>query len=223
MIRLRLASTRVCVRVPPGIAFAGAFVVAFAVATWGSAAGLGGGAAFAQQARPVVRGRSHRVKVDSSPQQAAVYWDIGTNCAGRSPGIAGLHAHRSLVVLGAGAVTILVELQGFKPQQQALDVRRSQTVNFTLERAPQPAKLDLQTTDGSAAGADVKIDGASVGTIPNAFDVAAGRHQVEVNKAGMKTWTEWFTLAEGEHHTHDVSLVVAQAPSALRCSSRATR
>jgi PEGA domain len=172
---------------------------------------FGAGTAFAQQARPTVKGRKHQLKIDSSPQQAAVYWGGGTTSQPKDFGIVGYTP--ITVKVPRGAVNIVVELQGWKPQTKSLDVKKSQSVTFTLERAPLPAKIDLQTTDNSATGADVKIDGTSVGTIPNAFDVVAGRHQVEVNKAGFKPWSEWFTLAEGEHHTHDVSLARAEAPA----------
>jgi hypothetical protein len=178
---------------------------------------LGGAPALAQQApqvRPPVKGRSHRVKVDSSPQQAAVYWSAGsgqTSDNAKSYGIAGYTP--ITVKVPRGAVTFVVELQGFKPQTQALDVKKSQTLNFTLERAPAVAKLDLQSMDGSATGADVKIDGVSRGTIPNAFDLPAGRHQVLVSKAGYKDWTNWFELSEGEHRTNDVALARTEAPT----------
>ena len=49
------------------------------------------------------------------------------------------------VKMTKGAVKIVVELAGFKPQEKTLDLKKSQTVSFTLERAPQPAKLDLQS------------------------------------------------------------------------------
>ncbi|HEY2731164.1 MAG TPA: PEGA domain-containing protein [Polyangia bacterium] len=189
-----------------------AALLCFGFAILGSTSGLGGAAALAQQVRPSVKGRSHRVKVDSSPQQAAVYWSAGSTAQPKDYGIAG-YTPLTLKV-PRGAVTIVVELQGFKPQQQAVDVKKSQTVSFTLERAPAVAKLDLQSTsDGTGAGADVTIDGVPRGTIPNTFEVAAGRHQVEVRKGGFKPWSQWFDLAEGEHHTHDVTLDRAEAPT----------
>ena len=39
--------------------------------------------------RPRVKGRTHNLKVDSSPQQAAVYWDAGEKGAPKNYGIAG--------------------------------------------------------------------------------------------------------------------------------------
>jgi hypothetical protein len=187
------------------------FAFAFTVVSLAGATGLGGSTALAQQIRPPVKGRSHKVKVDSSPQQAAVYWIAGQVGNPKDYGIAG---YTPLTIkVPRGPVTFAVELQGWKPQTRAVDVRKSQTVSFTLERAPAVAKLDLQTTDGSATGADVKIDGVSKGTIPNSFELSAGRHQVDVNKQGYKEWTQWFDLAESEHHTHDVALARAEAPT----------
>jgi hypothetical protein len=188
-----------------------AALLCFGFALVSSASGLGGATALAQQIRPPVRGRSHKVKVDSSPQQAAVYWVAGAVGNAKDYGIAG-YTPITLKV-PRGAVTFVVELQGFKPQTKAVDVKKSQTINFTLERAPAIAKLDLQTTDGSATGADVKIDGMSKGTIPNVIELPAGRHQVDVSKQGFREWSQWFDLAEGEHHTHDVALARAEAPA----------
>src|SRR6185369_529649 len=113
-----------------------------------------------------------------------------------------------------GSVKIIVELQGWKPQERTLDVRKSQTLNFTLERAPQVAKLDIQSAgDGSATGADVVIDGVPRGTVPNSFELSAGRHQLEVRKAGYKSFSDWIDLAEGERRTRDVTLERAEAPA----------
>ena len=188
-----------------------AALLCFGVVILGGA-GLGGAMALAQQVRPAVKGRAHKVKVDSSPQQAAVYWSAGTAGQPKDYGIAG-YTPITLKV-PRGAVTFVVELQGWKPQQKAMDVKKSQTVMFTLERAPAVAKLDLQSTsDGTGTGADVTVDGAPRGTIPNVIEVAAGRHQVEVRKSGFKNWSQWFDLAEGEHHTHDVALARAEAPA----------
>jgi hypothetical protein len=167
-------------------------------------------AAHAQDPRPAFKAR-HKVKVDSSPQQAAVYWAVGT----ADPKAYGIAGYTPITLkLPKGGVKILVELQGFKPQDKTLDLKKSQTVSFTLERAPQAAKLDLQSSsDGSATGADVKIDGVSRGTIPNTFELIAGRHQVEVSKTGYKTWNDWVDLTEGERRTRDVILTKAEAPA----------
>ncbi|HXJ21855.1 MAG TPA: PEGA domain-containing protein [Polyangia bacterium] len=198
-----------------------AAVVLLAIATL---CGPGAGVVSAQMAaapavpgvplpRPRIRGRQHRLKIDSSPQQAAVYWDVGGPAsAPRSYGIAG-YTPITLKV-PRGPVKIIVELAGWKAQEQNLDVRKSQTVSFTLERAPQMARLDLRaSSDGGAAGAEVFIDGVDRGTAPNTFEVTAGRHQLELKKDGYKPFSDWLDLAEGERRTRDVSMVRAEAPS----------
>jgi hypothetical protein len=173
----------------------------------------GAAAPAAPQPRPRVRGRQHRLKVDSSPQQAAVYWDVGGPTSNpKSYGIAG-YTPLTLKV-PRGPVKIVVELAGFKPQEQTLDVLKSQPVSFTLERAPQMAHLDISASaESGAAGAEVFIDGVSRGTAPNSFELAAGRHQIELRKEGYKPFSDWLDLAEGERRTRDVSLVKTEAPT----------
>jgi hypothetical protein len=182
------------------------------VTSFGVLSGLSAGDAAAQalSARPPVKGRAHKLKIDSSPQQATVFWDAGAAPNPKAFGVAGYTP--ITIKVPRGQVKVIIEMAGFKPQEQTLDVRKSQAVSFTLERAPRMARLDLQAS-GDAAGAEVFIDGTSRGTIPNSFEVAAGRHQVEVRKQGMKPFSDWFELAEGERRTRDVALERAELPS----------
>ena len=163
----------------------------------------------ADAAAPARQGR-YKLKIDSSPQQATVYWDAGASRNPKAVRDRRLHADHDQGP--EGAVKIVVELSGFKPQEQTLDVRKSQTLTLTLERAPRMARLDLQSS-ADGAGGEVFIDGAPRGTIPNSFELPAGRHQVEVRKAGYKPFSDWFDLPEGERRTRDVSLERAEAPT----------
>jgi len=177
-----------------------------------AAAPLGEGQAFAQavpKQRPRVRGRQHNIKVDSSPQQAAVYWDAGPLSTPKDFGIAG-YTPITLKV-PRGKVKLIVELRGFKPQEREIDVVKSQTVTFTMEKAPQPGRLDLRSgADRSGDGAEAFIDGVMRGTVPNNFELLAGRHQLEVKKAGYKTLSDWIDIGEDERRTRDVSLERAE-------------
>jgi hypothetical protein len=172
--------------------------------------GLGPTEAAAQtQPRPPVKGR-YKLKIDSSPQQAAVYWD---SSAAQQPKLYGIAGYTPITIkVPKGAVKIVLELSGFKPYEQVLDVRKSTTITPTLERAPRMAKLDLQSNTDSA-GAEVVIDGVPRGTIPNSFEMTAGRHQIEVKKAGHKNFSDWVDLQEGERRTRDVTLERAEAPT----------
>jgi hypothetical protein len=192
-----------------------AALVVLGAALSGAAPGFESRNAAAQQSpaiRPRVKGRTHRLKIDSSPQQATVFWDAGPAPNPKNYGVAG-YTPVTLKV-PRGPVKVIVEMAGFKPQEQSVDVRKSQTLTFTLERAPAMARLDLQAgPDGGAAGGEVFIDGADKGTAPNTFDVPAGRHQVEVRKPGYKPFSEWVDLAEGEHRTRELTLLRAEAPT----------
>jgi hypothetical protein len=186
-------------------------VVAFlAAAAFAAVSAFAPGEATAQtQPRPAVKGR-YKVKIDSSPQQAAVYWDSGP---GQQPKLYGIAGYTPITIkVPKGAVKIIIELSGFKPFEQVLDVRKSTSLSPTLERAPRMAKLNLQA-NADGAGADVTIDGVPRGTIPNTFELTAGRHQVEVRKAGRKPFSDWVELQEGELRTRDVSMESAEAPT----------
>src|SRR6478736_1532714 len=186
-------------------------VVAFlSVAAFAAASGASPGDASAQtQPRPPVKGR-YKLKIDSSPQQAAVYWD---SSPGQQPKLYGIAGYTPITIkVPKGPVKIVLELSGFKPVEQVLDVRKNTSISPTLERAPRMARLNLQASaDGT--GGDVTIDGVPRGTIPNTFELTAGRHQIEVRKAGRKPFSDWVDLQEGELRTRDVSLESAEAPT----------
>jgi len=186
-------------------------VVAFlSVAAFAAVSAFTPGEAGAQtQPRPPVKGR-YKLKIDSSPQQAAVYWDSSAN---QQPKLYGIAGYTPITIkVPKGAVKIVLELSGFKPFEQVLDVRKNTTITPTLERAPRMARLDLQCNTDTA-GADAVIDGQPKGTIPNSFELPAGRHQIEVRKAGHKPFSDWVDLQEGERRTRDVTLEKAEAPT----------
>ncbi|HEY2903312.1 MAG TPA: PEGA domain-containing protein [Polyangia bacterium] len=159
--------------------------------------------------RPPVRGRTFRVKIDSSPQQAAVFWD-----AGPSPKDYGVAGYTPITLkVPRGMVKFTVELRGFKTQEREINVRKNQTVMLTMERAPQPGHLDLRAgNDHSADGGQAFVDGVMRGTVPNVFDVVSGRHQLEIKKAGYKTFSDWVDLGEDERRTVELTLERTEQP-----------
>jgi hypothetical protein len=186
-------------------------VVAFlSIAAFLAGSSVAPGHAEAQtQPRPAAKGR-YKIKIDSSPQQAAVYWDASPT---QQPKLYGIAGYTPITIkVPKGAVKIVLELSGFKPFEQVLDVRKNTSLSPTLERAPRMARLNLQAS-ADGAGGEVTIDGVPRGTIPNTFELTAGRHQVEVRKAGRKPFSDWVDLQEGELRTRDVSMESAEAPT----------
>lgn len=175
-----------------------AAALSLGAAILGVVPGPGAATASAQtaSARPRLHGRAFRLKVDSSPQQATVFWDAGDKPDPKTFGVAGYTP--VTIKVPKGPIKVIVEFAGFKPEERTLDVRKSQSLVVTLDRAPQMARLDLQASpDGGGAGAEVFIDGADRGTAPNSFELPAGRHQVEVRKAGFKSFSDWFDWPKG--------------------------
>jgi hypothetical protein len=88
-------------------------------------------------------------------------------------------------------------------------VSRSQAFVFTLERQARPAVLDVRasSSNDSATGGQLSIDGAAVGTVPARVEVAAGHHLVEVKKAGFNDYRDSADVREGEQRTMVVELM----------------
>lgn len=169
----------------------------------------------APKQRPRISGRAYKLTIDSSPQQAVVYWDAAATPAPRDYGIAG-YTPLTLVV-PRGSVRVIVEMKGFRTLERDIYIAKPESLLVTLEKAAQPAHLDLVVGgDGGATGAEVSIDGVVRGTLPSRFDLAAGRHNLEVKKVGWKTLTKWIDLAEDELRTVEIVLERAeQAPGTL--------
>src|SRR5262245_37828232 len=89
---------------------------------------------------PLRKGTKYRVKIDSSPQQAAIYIDS------KQYGIQGYTP--STLKLPKGPYKVIIELPGFKPMERDVTVSRAEAFVFTLERAPRPAFLDVRSVSG---------------------------------------------------------------------------
>jgi hypothetical protein len=154
----------------------------------------------AQMPRPARTGHKMRVKIDSAPQQAAVYVDS------KQYGIEGYTP--VTLKLPKGTYTIILELPGFAPVQKPIQVTKSQAFVFTMERQARPAILDVRAPAGNdgAMGAQLFVDGAPVGTVPARVEVAQGHHLIEVKKPGFKDWRDSADVNEGEQRTMVVDL-----------------
>jgi hypothetical protein len=141
-----------------------------------------------------VEAKPYPVRIESQPSGATVYLDSKEgDPLGQTP----FNGR-----LAAGSHTLIVELDGYVSQVQDINVRRKHRLQriavrlsrielATIEIAPDKAATDLR-------GARVKIDGKEVGSLPDAIQVPAGPHQLEVVKDGYKTFETWVEAAEGE-------------------------
>ncbi len=145
--------------------------------------------------RPAKKGRQLQVTIDSAPQQALIYLDD------KRYGIVGYTPWSGK--LATGQWTLIVEQAGHEPYTQIVLVdRQSRTFFVPLVKQAQPAVLDVQAAgDANVNGAVVHVDGLAQGTAPLMLELAAGRHQVELKKAGFHDLSQWVTLVEAQRLT----------------------
>ena len=152
--------------------------------------------AFAQAVpRPQRSGRNWRVKIDSQPQQAAIYLDD------KQYGIVGYTPYKGR--LRQGDYKLIVELPGFATKEQVVRVNRySREFFVVLEKEIKPGVVDVAAgADPNLVGAQVTIDGQPIGTVPTQHQAKAGRHLIEIRKEGFEPFTQWIDVQDGQRLT----------------------
>ena len=114
---------------------------------------------------------------------------------GRELGLRGYSSPTTKIRLSRGPHRVLLELEGYKPVEQVIQVILPQKFTFTLERAPARLEVKSPGTNDTARGAELFIDGAPAGTVPVPVEVPSGRHLVEVRKPGA-TRAEAYALIQ---------------------------
>jgi len=65
------------------------------------------------------------------------------------------------------------------------------------ERSTAATSLASVNISSTPSGGDIEIDGKFVGNTPSKFDLAAGKHQIEIKKTGHRDWTRKLDLLPG--------------------------
>ena len=85
-----------------------------------------------------------------------------------------------------GAIDVRINAEGYYEYAGELAVGNQQAQTFTIELLPLPGFLDLDT--GAVTGAEIIIDGASIGSTPlQQIELAAGEHTLVVRKDRYET------------------------------------
>jgi hypothetical protein len=147
--------------------------------------------------RPRKPGRKYKVKIDSAPQQAAIYLDD------EKYGIVGYTPWAG--TLAKGNWKLILKKDGYDMATRIIQVKRSSRVQETflpMTRRVAPGVLDVRSdADRNAAGADVWVDGQKQGQVPAQIKVADGRHLVEIKKNDFDSFSQWVEVKEGERVT----------------------
>tara|TARA_R110002073_G_scaffold142117_6_gene293875 strand:+ start:29271 stop:31466 length:2196 start_codon:yes stop_codon:yes gene_type:complete len=153
------------------------------------------GVATAQQVpRPKKKGRKYKVRIDSAPQQAAIYLDD------EKYGIVGYTPWTG--TLQSGDWKLIIKKDGYEDATRVISVkrtRRTQETFMPLVKQEQPAVLEVRPdADKNAFNAQVWVDGQLQGAIPVTIKLGDGRHLVEIKKEGFETFSQWVEMKEGE-------------------------
>lgn len=159
--------------------------------------------------RPARQGRKYRVRVDSAPQQAAVYLDD------EKYGIVGYTPWSGR--LQQGVWKVIVKKDGYEASTRMVEVKRRSKIQETfvpLVRQKVPATLDVSASaDPNVSGASVWVDGENKGNVPVSVPMSDGRHLIEVKKDGFDAFSQWITAKEGDRVS--MTPMLRQAASAM--------
>jgi len=147
--------------------------------------------------RPRRRGYKYRVRIDSAPQQAAIYLDD------KKYGIVGYTPWNGR--LQRGDWVLILEKKGYEPVRKTIRIhrQRSRQKHFIpMVKKVVPAMLDITgAADKHAINAEVWLDGQLQGNVPILLKVPDGRHLVEIKKKGFKDFSQWTSVKEGDRVT----------------------
>lgn len=141
------------------------------------------------------------VRILSEPVGAQVYLDGGEKPLAITP------ARRIRIEYGYHEVVF--KLDGYEAFTLKLNVdRRTRELKAKLV---QLATLELLADD--AEGMLLLIDGDPSGGLPYKGMIKGGRHQVEVRRAGYKTFSKWFDVKPGQLLTIPVAMEKTEKPT----------
>jgi hypothetical protein len=142
-------------------------------------------------------GRKYKVKVDSAPPGATIYF------GSKECGPMGVTPWAGSVP--AATYNVIVELEGYQPATKPFTVKRAraaQELFLPLVKKADPPRIDVRAdADKNLFGAQLYVDGELKGQVPMLVTVDAGRHQVEIRKEGFETLTQWITATENDKIT----------------------
>ncbi|MCP4443871.1 MAG: PEGA domain-containing protein [Myxococcales bacterium] len=147
-----------------------------------------------QVPRPKRKGRKYKVRIDSAPQQAAIYLDD------EKYGIVGYTPWSGRIQ--SGDWKVIIKKDGYEDATRVVSVkrtRRTQETFMPLVKQERPAVLEVRAdADKNAFNAQVWVDGQLQGSIPVTIKLGDGRHLVEIKKDGFENFSQWVELKEGE-------------------------
>lgn len=151
-----------------------------------------------------------RVQIDTTPAGANVYIDD------RGAGIQCQSGPACKLKLKKGPHKLILELDGYRTQEQTIAVNGAQRFSFKMLSTPAALDVRVPATNPAAQGAELFVDGRLKGVVPSVLEVSEGKHLVEIRRPGFDPYTEHIEVKAGEQRPMFVSLsMTPQAPRPL--------
>ena len=130
--------------------------------------------------------------------------------AGKESGILGQTGESEPLKLPKGAHRLLLELEGYKPLEQTVNLSKGQHLTFKLQAEPARLEIKPPGTNQNSLGGEIFIDGTQVATVPAKLEVSVGRHTIEVRRPGFLVYTDQIDIKQGENRQLLVPLFAEQ-------------
>jgi len=145
------------------------------------------------------------VTVESDPPGASIYIDDKSKLVGQTP---------STMKLDPGRYKLFLNLDGYAPFEQDLDVRPGQplTLRFKLEKFQRVGQVRVKT---NVRGASLFIDGRNIGLTPykDLITLDEGAHQIAVSKDEYTASNKEVKVVVGETLEVTSEIYLREAPA----------
>jgi len=112
-----------------------------------------------------------------------------------------------------GSHTVQVSKTGYQPETRPVTIVAGQTTTLQITLLVEPPTTGTLRVLSSPSDADVRLDGAPIGTSPlTRTGVSQGSHAVQVSKAGYEPETRQVTIVADQTTTVDVTLTPEPQP-----------
>ncbi len=145
--------------------------------------------------------KRYPVAIDSAPRGADIFLDT------KEAGVQGKTPHTFR--LRPGKYTFYLQAPGFLPLSRTVEIKgRSAKFVFTLEKkSTSTSSITVKLGSGTTVdGADLDINGKSMGKLPLTVNLQPGRYLFEVSHKDYQTYRQWMDVQAGEKRTLDVNL-----------------
>ncbi|MGB3458852.1 MAG: PEGA domain-containing protein [Halobacteriota archaeon] len=117
-----------------------------------------------------------------------------------------------------GSHTIKLTLAGYQDWTERVQVTGGSTINVHATLIPTPTITGFLSVTSSPSGADIIIDGRSIGEkTPHSVPIDPGPHTIKLTLAGYQDWTQSAQVKGGE--TTNVHATLSQATGSIKVTS----